>query len=139
MDHNWAMRQRRFTLLAALLVALNIGLWVVPQGLALQRVVVATLFGKNLMRADVTELSGAEWRIARGVVTSNNTTLQVLTIQEADSKTDAITTSSSTKVNTGGGKTIALSKIKPGWHVLVTAPSPNGVWGTADQIVVEKR
>ena len=129
------MRQRRFTLLAALLVALNIGLWVVPQGLALQRVVVATLFGKNLMRADVTELSGAEWRIARGVVTNNNTTLNLLTIQEADSKVEAITTSSSTKVN-AGSKSVALSKIKPGWHVLVTWPAPSG---TADQIVIEKR
>jgi hypothetical protein len=129
------MRRRRFTVLAALLVTLNLGLWVVPQGLALQRVVVATLFGKNLVRADVTENNGNEWRIARGVVVSNNNALQLLTIQESDSKVEAISTSSSTKV-TGGSKPLTINKIKPGWHVLVTWLAPDGA---ADQVVVEKK
>ena len=54
MGHNLGMRNRRFLLLAATLVTLNTALWLVPQGFALPRVAVATLFGKNMMRADVT-------------------------------------------------------------------------------------
>ena len=133
------MRNRRFLLLAATLVALNISLWVVPQGLALQRVVVASLFGKNLMRADVTELNGAETRIARGVVVSKVAS-GVLTISEADSKVEGVPVSSATKVTVPGvAKPVKLNAIKPGWHVLATWPISGGVPGPADSIVVEKR
>jgi hypothetical protein len=127
------MRSRRFLLLSTVLVTLNVGLWVVPQGLALQQVVVAKLFGKSMARADVTESNGAEWRIARGVVTTN--TGAQLTVQEADTKVETIAVSSATKV-TAGGVGLKLKAVKPGWHVLVTWPAPNG---TADVIVVEKR
>jgi hypothetical protein len=134
------MRSRRFLLLAAILVTLNVSLWIVPQGLALQRVVVASLFGKNMMRADVTQLNGAEWRLARGVVVSNNSKLGVLTISEADSKVEAVPVSSATKVNVPAGtKAVKLNGIKPGWHVLATWPITDGVAGPADSVLIEKR
>jgi hypothetical protein len=132
------MRNRRFLLLAATLVALNVSLWIVPQGLALQRVVVASLFGKNLMRADVTEQNGSETRLARGIVVSNK--LGVLTVQEADTKTESISVSSSTKVTVPvGTKAVKVGGIKPGWRVLATWPISGGVAGTADSVAVEKR
>jgi hypothetical protein len=129
------MRGRRFLLLAATLVALNTALWLVPQGLALQQVVVAKLFGKNMMRAEVKERSGADWRIDRGIVVSNSP--GVLTLQEADTTVQPIATSSSTRV-TGGtsGTPLKLRSVRPGWQVLVTWPNPSG---PADSIVVEKK
>src|SRR5579863_6887822 len=108
------MPNRRFLLLAATLVVLNTALWLAPQGLALQRVVVSSLFGKNMMRADVTELNGAEWRLDRGVVVSNK--LGVLTVSEADTRIQAIAVSSATKV-TGTTKPTGINAVKPGWHV----------------------
>ena len=133
------MRSRRFLLLAATLVALNISLWVVPQGLALQRVVVAALFGKNMMRADVTQLSGSEWRIARGVVVSKPS-LGLLTISEADSKVEGVPVSSATKVTVpAGSRPVKLGGIKPGWHVLATWPITDGVAGPAASVAIEKR
>ncbi len=136
------MRSRRFLLLAAVLVALNTALWLVPQGLALQQVVVSSLFGKNMVRADVTELQGCsttcvEWRLARGVVVSN--ALGVLTLREADGKVEAISVSSSTKVtqpSSSNAKPVKINGVKPGWHVLVSWPAPSG---TADSVVIEKR
>jgi len=129
------MRSRRFLLLVAVLVAVNVALWVVPQGLALQQVVVKTLFGKTMVRADVVENDGTEWRVDRGIVVSNTGT--VLTVQEADAKVQPIAVvAGTTKVTGGGGATIKLKNVKPGWHVLVTWPAPSG---PADAVVVEKR
>src|SRR5260221_3184157 len=56
------MRSRRFLLLATVLVALNIALWLVPQGLALQRGLVSALFGKTMVRADIVRDDGSEGR-----------------------------------------------------------------------------
>ena len=132
------MRNRRFVLLAAVLVALNAGLWLAPQGLALRQIVVSNLFGKKMIRADVVESTGCpatcvEWRVARGIVVTATPTL--LTVRETDGKTEPIVVSSSTKV-TGSGKPVAVGDLKPGWRVLVTWPAPAG---TADSVVVEKR
>ena len=126
------MRSRRFLLLAATLVALNTALWLAPQGLALQRVV-SSLFGKNMMRADVTEMNGAEWRLDRGIVVSNK--LGVLTVSEADTRVQPIAVSSSTKV-IGTPKPLGINAVKPGWHVLVTWPAPSG---PATTVLVEKK
>src|SRR5437016_5309214 len=108
------MRNRRFLLLAAVLVTLNTALWLAPQGLALQRVVVSTLFGKNLVRADVVVSRGcpnacAEWHVDRGTVFSN--TAGVLTLHEADGKSQPISVSSLTKVtsaSTGYGPPVGV-------------------------------
>jgi hypothetical protein len=125
--------RNRFLLLAATLVTLNIALWIVPQGLALQQVVASTLFGTKMMRADVTENTGAEWRVDRGIVVSNVPGL--LTLQEADTKIQQIVVSSSTKV-TAAGVPIKLRSVKPGWRVLVTWPALSG---PASSVVVERR
>jgi hypothetical protein len=126
------MRNRRLLLLAAVLAAL----WLVPSGLALLRghVVLATLFGKNMMRADVTMNSGAEWRVDRGTVVTNATGL--LTLHETDGRVQAITVSSTTKVSDGNGNTYSISGLKPGWRVLVIWPA---LGGSADSVKIEKR
>ena len=132
------MRNRRFVLLLAVLVTLNTALWLAPQGLALRQVVVANLFGRKMIRADVVESTGCptscvEWRVARGIVVTGTPTL--LTVREVDGKTEAIVVSSSTKV-TGTGRPVGVGGLKPGWRVLVTWPAPAG---TADSVVIEKR
>ncbi len=129
------MRSRRFLILAAVLVMLNAALWLAPGALALRQVVVSTLFGKNMVRADVVENNGSEWRVDRGVVVSN--ALSQLTLREADGTVQSIATSSSTRVTgPGNGASIKAKNIKPGWRVLVTWPAPSG---PADAVVVEKK
>jgi hypothetical protein len=133
-EHNATMRSRRFLLLAASLMALNTALWLAPQGLALRQSLNSVLFGKNMVRADVTENDGAEWRIDRGIVVSSTPTL--LTLQEADTKIQPIVISSSTKVMGGAGSPFKLKNIKPGWRVLVTWPALSG---PAVSVVIEKK
>jgi hypothetical protein len=130
MSHNWAMRNRRFLLLAAVLVTLNATLWLVPQGLATTSSLISSLFGKNMVRAQILETSGITYHVDRGIVVANVTGL--LTLQEADGATQPIVTSASTKV-IGAGK---LKSVKTGWHVLVTWPDPNG---PAEVVQVEKK
>jgi hypothetical protein len=133
------MRNRRFLLLGAVLVALNTALWLVPQGLALQQVVVSKLFGSRMVRAEVVEVGGADWRVDRGIVTSNvpptSTAPGQLTLQEADTTVQQIATSASTRV-TAGGYPFKLRNVKPGWRVLVVWP---GSSGAAVSVVVERR
>ena len=126
------MRNRRFLLLAAVLTAL----WLVPSGLALLQghVVLANLFGKNMMRADVTMSSGTEWRVDRGTVLTN--AAGVLTLQEKDGRVQPITVSSTTKVTDASGNTYPVSSIKAGWRVLVIWPA---LGGPADSVKIEKR
>ena len=136
------MRDRRFLLLATVLVALNTALWIVPQGLALQRIAVATLFGPKMMRADVFMSTGCpancvEWRVDRGIVMSGNTPTS-LTVREADGKLQQVALSPSTRVMVKPGllPVAGVAAIKPGWHVLVVWP-PSG--GAAQSVLVEKR
>lgn len=130
------MRSRRFLLLAALLVALNTALWLVPQGLALQQSVISTLFGKNMVRAQILQTNGITYHVDRGIVVSNvpgtSSEPGTLTLQEADGASQAIATTSLTKV-TG---VLKLKAVKPGWRVLVMWPDPSG---PADLVQVEKK
>src|SRR5690349_16899402 len=96
LKHNRGMRNRRFTLVVAFFTALNIGLWIVPQGLALQRTLITSLFGKNMVRAQVLETSGVTWHVDRGIVVA--ATPALLTLKEADSAVQPIVVASSTKV-----------------------------------------
>ena len=127
------MRNRRFLLLASVLVALNTTLWLVPQGLALSQTVISTLFGKNMVRAQVLETNGQTWHVDRGIVQSDAPGL--LTLKEADTALAPIVVSSSTRV-TGVGKPVGIAGLKPGWRVLVTWPAPSG---PATSVVIEKR
>ncbi len=137
------MWSRRFLLLAAVLVTVNVSLWLASGALGLTLVSPASLVGKNMVRMDVTDITGcpancAEWRLARGVVVGKAS--GQLTVQEADSKTETISVSSSTKVTVPAGtKPVKLSGIKVGWHVLATWPISGGVAGPADSIAIEKR
>ncbi|MDX6481469.1 MAG: hypothetical protein QOG85_1979 [Gaiellaceae bacterium] len=128
------MRQRRFLLLTAVLVVLNTALWLAPQGLAFRQLVVSTLFGKNMMRADVTMASGMEWRVDRGTIVTN--TSGILTLHEIDGRVQPITVSSTTRVYDSTGATFKLSTLKPGWRVLVIWPALSG---PADSVKIEKR
>jgi hypothetical protein len=127
------MRNRRFLILAAVLVALNVTLFLTPAGYALTQVAIPPLFGKNLAHADLTLGNGNEWRIARGIVLTN--AAGVITVQEKDGHVEPINVNSSTKV-TGTAKPISASGIKAGWRILATWPAPSG---NADAITVEKK
>jgi len=127
------MPSRRFLVLATVLVLLNAALWLAPGALALRQVVVSTLFGPNMVRADVVTRSRGEWRIDRGIVLTATPTL--LRLREADLKVQAIAISSATRASYAGNP-VGLGSIKPGWRVLVTWPAPSG---PADAVVIERR
>jgi len=132
---NGRMRSKRFGLLASVLVALNLALWIVPQGLALRRAVVQQLFGSKLIRADVLDRSGGstvDWRIDRGVVVGATSTQ--ITVREFDGRVQPIPVSTSTHV-TGFGRVFAPAAVKRGWRVLITWPAN----GAATSVVVEAR
>ena len=127
------MFTKRFLFLAAVLVVLNTALWLTPEGLALRRIALPQLYGKNLMRAEVKLKSGADWRVDRGVI--NAVSLTQVTLKEADTHVQTIGISTATKVISGGGDVLPLAALTKGWQVLVTWPAN----GPADTIKVEKR
>jgi hypothetical protein len=114
------MRSRRFVLLAGVLVALNVALWLASPGLALRRAIIQQLFGPKLIRADVLEKGGIDWRIDRGVITS--VTGSQITLREADGRIQPVTLSATTSVIRLGQR-LPVSALAPRWHVLVTRPA----------------
>lgn len=127
------MRGRRFLLLGAVLVALNVALWLTPVGLALRQIALPQLFGKSLVRADVLRNDGSEWYVARGVVTQVNSSQ--VSIKESDGRLQTIGLSNGTHV-VGANGVLPESAITRGWRILVTWPAASGV---ADYIKLEKR
>jgi hypothetical protein len=125
------MRSRRFLLLAAVLVTLNVVLWLAAPGLALRRAVIQQLFGPKMVRAEVIEKNGSDWRLDRGVIVSVDGTQ--LTLREADGRRQQIPLSSTTSV-VRLGRHLPLSVLAPRWHVLVTWPSN----GPAQSVDVER-
>jgi len=137
MRHTWDMRDRRFLLLATVLVTLNAMLWLAPGAFGLTQSPLAPLFGKSMVRADIVRNIGCpsacvEIRVDRGVVVSNNAKTGMLTLSEADGRQQDIAVASSTKVV---GGTFKVSSIKPGWGVLVQWPAAGG---PATSIIIEK-
>ena len=126
------MPGRRFILLAAVLVALNVTLWFAAPGLALRKAVVKELFGPTMMRAEVIQKDGTDWRLDRGVITSVNGAQLVL--READGKVQSIPISTTTRVIRLGHR-LPLSSLARRWHVLVTWQSP---LGPAQSVDVER-
>lgn len=128
-DDNTRMARKRFGLLVALLVALNLFLWLVPAGLAFRQSVIAHLFGPRLVRAEVIDATGggatADNRIDRGVVTAQSASQ--LTLQERDGRVQEIPLSSSTRIF--GRRNLR------GWRVLVIWPAN----GTATSVQAEAR
>ena len=125
------MITRRFVLLAAVLVALNVMLWVAAPGLAIRHAILTHLFGQKMVRAEVIEKSGADWRLDRGVIKSVDSTQ--VTLKEADGRIQQIPLSSSTTV-IHSGRRLSLSALAPRWRVLVTWPAA----GPAQSVDVER-
>ncbi|HZD88160.1 MAG TPA: hypothetical protein VE088_09165 [Gaiellaceae bacterium] len=122
------MRSKRFGLLAAILVALNLVLWLAPAGLALRRAVITQLFGPRLVRAEVIESTGGgttnDIRIDRGVVVTQ--TSSDITLHELDGRSQDIPLSATTRMR---------RRNLVGWRVLV-------VWsanGPAMSVQAEKK
>ena len=127
------MRNRRFLLLSAVLVALNTALWLTPQGLALRQIALPQLFGAKLVRADVLLNNGTEWLAARGVITQASSSQ--LTLKEADGRLQTVGITGATNV-IGSSGALPVSAVTRGWRALVTWPAASG---NADLIKLEKR
>jgi hypothetical protein len=125
------MFTRRFLLLASVLVALNLVLWLAPAGLALRGAIINELFGPKLVRAEVIERNGGDWRLDRGVITSLNSTQ--LTLREADGRVQTIPLSATTKV-IRFDRRLPVGALAPRWRVLVTWPAT----GPAQSVDVER-
>ena len=122
---------RRFVLLAGVLVALNLALWLAAPGLALRKAIVNQLLGPKMVRAQVVEKNGVEWNLDRGVITSVDGTQ--VTLRESDGRVQQIPLSSSTVV-IRFGRLLTPDVLAPHWHVLVTWPAT----GTAKSVDVER-
>jgi hypothetical protein len=125
------MFSRRFVLLAVVLVALNLTLWLAPPGLALRKAIVTQLFGQNMIRAQVLKKDGTQWNLDRGVITKVNSTQ--LTLREYDGRVQQIPLSGTTKVIHRGHR-LALGALARRWHVVVLWPP----LGAAQEVDVER-
>ena len=125
------MFSRRFVLLAAVLVALNVTLWFASPGLALRKAIANQLFGSGMVRAQVHLKSGQDWNLDRGVIKSVNSTQ--LTLREFDGRVQQIPLSDTTKV-IHRGHHLALSALARRWHVVVLWPPI----GPAQEVDVER-
>ena len=129
-----SMFTRRFVLLGAVLVALNVGLWFAAPGLALRKAIVNQLFGPSMVRAEVLKKDGSDWRLDRGVITQVNGTQ--VTVREFDGRIQQIPLAATTVViRTATGRHLPLTALARRWRVLVTWPAPNG---PAESVDVEK-
>jgi hypothetical protein len=122
---------RRFVLLGAVLVTLNVALWFAAPGLAIRRAIVNQLFGTRMVRAQVLEKNGTQWNLDRGVITSVDSTQ--VTLREFDGRVQQIPLSGSTKVF-HFGRSLSVDQLAPRWRVLVTWPAT----GPARSVDVEK-
>jgi hypothetical protein len=123
---------RRFVLLAALLVTLNVALFFAAPGLALRKAIVTQLFGPKMVRLTVLEKNGQEWNVDRGVITGVSSTQ--VTLREADGRIQPIPLSTTTSV-IRYGRQLSTSVLAPRWHVLVTWPADGSA---AQSVDVEK-
>jgi hypothetical protein len=126
------MFSRRFVLLAATLVAVNVVLWFAAPGFALRKAIINQLFGPKMVRAQVYLKNGQDWRLDRGVITVMSPTQ--LTLREADGRIQAIPVAATTTRVLHLGRRLPLSALAPRWHVLVTWPAI----GPAESVDVEK-
>ena len=123
---------RRFVLLAAILVTLNLVLVFAGPGLALRSAIVSQLFGSKMVRLTVLERNGQEWNVDRGIITQASSTQ--ITIREFDGRIQQIPVDNTTSV-LRLGKPMSVNALAPHWHVLVTWPA-NG--SPAESVDVEK-
>jgi len=80
------VNRRRFMLLAAALLAVNVFFWLAQGGFAIPQTLVNEFFGNRMVRAEVVlkaaDGSIQDWRIDRGVITSISGT--TFTLRERD-------------------------------------------------------
>ena len=115
---------KRFTILAATLVALNVFLWIVPSGMALRQSIVNQLFGPAMIRAEVVVQSGQsgtqDYRIDRGIVTA--VTPALITLREQDGTVQAIPLATTTRIS-GVGRQGVQGLLRRPTQVLVIRPA----------------
>jgi hypothetical protein len=126
-----SMFSRRFVLLAAVLVALNVTLWFAAPGLALRKAIINQLFGPNMVRAQIHLKNGEDWNLDRGVITQVNSTQ--LTLREFDGRIQSIPLAGTTKV-IRLGRRLPLSALARRWRVVVLWPPI----GPAQSVDVER-
>jgi hypothetical protein len=125
------MFSRRFVLLVAVLVTLNVTLWFAAPGLALRKAIVTQLFGPNMVRAQVHLKNDQDWNLDRGVIKSVDSTQ--VTLREYDGRIQQIPLSGSTTKVIHLGHRLPLSALKRRWHVVVLWPPV----GAAQEVDVE--
>jgi hypothetical protein len=130
------MSRRRFSILAAGLVGLNLALWLAPQGLAVRQAIVNQLFGPRMIRAEVV-VGGAggapvDYRVDRGVITSVTPT--TLTLREQDGTTASVALATGTQV-TGRLRIASVAQLRRNLRVLVIREAN----GAAELVQVEGR
>lgn len=120
-----SMPSRRFAVLAAVLVALNLVLWLAPPGLALRKAVIDQLFGPRMVRAEVVVATGTgsattDYRLDRGIVTSVVTTglTPGISLREADGTVQTIPLAATTRV-LGAGRLGLQALARRSMQVLV--------------------
>jgi hypothetical protein len=115
-----SMRSRRFLLVVAGLVALNLVLWLAPAGLALRQAVINQLFGPRMIRAEVVlqGVGGAtqDYLIDRGVVTA--VAADSLVLREQDGKVQTIPLGPTTQVS-GLKRFTSVASLRKNLRVLV--------------------
>jgi hypothetical protein len=131
-----SVRNRRFTLLAVGLVALNLFLWLAPPGLAVRDLVLNQIFGNRLIRAEVVVRSGPgttqDYLVDRGVITA--VAADALTLREADGKLQTVPVTATTQVS-GLRRFTSVSTLRRNLRVLVVRPAN----GPATLVRVEGR
>ena len=125
------MFSRRFVLLAAVLVTLNVTLWFAAPGLALRKAIVNQLFGPDMVRAQVHLKNDQDWNLDRGVIRSVDSTQ--VTLREYDGRIQQIPLSATTTKVIHRGHRLPLSALKRRWHVVVLWPPV----GAAQSVDVE--
>jgi len=114
------MRSRRFIIVVLGLVALNLVLWLAPQGLAVRDAVINQLFGTRLIRAEVV-VRGAgtttqDYLIDRGVITA--VAADSITLREFDGKLVPIAVAPTTEVS-GLKRFTSVATLRRNLRVLV--------------------
>ncbi|MFN2629911.1 MAG: hypothetical protein ABR569_14960 [Gaiellaceae bacterium] len=111
---------RRFTLLAAALLGLNLFFLLVPVGVAGSGSLAAFLFGPRMMRAEVVMKDGSDYLADRGRISS--VAAGSLTLREADGRLVTVQVSPSAQVTLGGVPT-TVAALRRGLRATVVRES----------------
>jgi hypothetical protein len=113
------MRNRRFLILAAILVALNSFFWLAGGGLAISKAVINQFFGARMVRAEVIVQSPTgpqDWRIDRGVITAISGS--TFTIRELDGSLQSVDVDPAARVQ-GPFRFNSVAKLRPRVRVVL--------------------